>query len=163
MCQHGEGDLTAAIFDPEGFTLVWCVAAAMPRAGRKCSPTARLFHLQELDGREGGFQRNIYSDLFLSLARGPWEKTAEDKQWTMGFRDEQWCQCSMHFYRDFGSHWVGRGASQHGSMASWMLTWIRAQLFQNKMGNLFCFLFTKDRNCSDQIKSCDVVYLSCAG
>lgn len=73
-------------FDIEGFILVWCLTVEMPRAGRKCSPTGRLFHLQELYGREGGFQCNIYSDLFLSLARGPWEKTGEDKQWTIGFR-----------------------------------------------------------------------------
>lgn len=47
---------------------------------------------------EGGFSRNIYSDLFLSLARGPWEKTGGDKQWTIGFRDEQRCQRSTCHY-----------------------------------------------------------------
>lgn len=81
--------------DIEGFRHVWCFTVEMPCAGRKCSPTGRLLHLQELYGREGGFQDNIYSGLFLSLAGGPWEKTGEDKQWTIEFRDEQWYQLSM--------------------------------------------------------------------
>lgn len=95
---HQTCDLTAAIFHVEGFILVWCLTVEIPWTGRKCSPTGRLFHLQELYGREGGFQCNIYSDLFLLLARGPWEKTREDKQWTIGLRDEQWCQRSMCHY-----------------------------------------------------------------
>ena len=93
------------MFDIEGFIRVWCRTVEMPCAGRKCSPTGRLFHLQELYGREGGFQCNIYSDLFLSLARGPWEKTGEDKQWTIGFRDEQWCQRRMCHY----GMWLAEG------------------------------------------------------
>lgn len=50
------------------------------------------------EGGGRGFQCNIYSDLFLSLARGPWELTGEDKQWTIGFRDEQQCRHSMGHY-----------------------------------------------------------------
>lgn len=37
--------------DPCSFDVV---QSKLPYAGRKCSPTGRLFHLQELRGREGG-------------------------------------------------------------------------------------------------------------
>lgn len=106
------------------------VQLKLPYAGRKCSPTGRLFHLQELRGtgggreagREGGFQCNIYSDLFLSLARGPWELTGEDKQWTIGFRDEQQCQHSMCHYgmwvaESHGGHGEDQGAPQNYTWA----------------------------------------------
>lgn len=32
---------------------------------------------------------------FPLAGQGPMGKTGEDKQWTIGFRDEQWCQRSM--------------------------------------------------------------------
>lgn len=97
----------ATTVDTDGFMLVWCCTVEVALRRKEVLTHWSPVPSSGAPREEGGFQRNIYSDLFLSLARGPWELSGEDKQWTIEFRDEQQCQHSM-------GHWGMSTAGESG-------------------------------------------------
>lgn len=91
---------------PEGSHVFDVQRLRCPLAGRKCSPTARLFHLQELDAGGGILAQYLQWPLPLA-GQGPMGKSC--RRQTMNNRVQGWAAVPVQRGPSQGSHWARDG------------------------------------------------------